>query len=345
MSELNKRKLYDVTAPNSSTGIINGRSSNILNWDDVRFDWAYPRYKKMLANFWTPFEINMSNDIKQYKQLSKDEKETFNKIIGLLAFLDSVQTDYASKVADYLTDSSLNAIMVTLGFQEVVHNQSYSYVLSSVADKKTQDEVFEYWKNDPILRERNDFVAQIYDKFVEEPTIENLIKSIVFDVILEGLNFYSGFAFFYNLARNQKMVATSTMINYINRDEHLHVNTFCNIFKAILDENPEYNTPELAQFVRDSFIQAAELETKWAHYIVGNKFDGINIKDLEDYIKFIANKRVVELGYERPFEGYRNNPMRWIVAYEEVDLGKTDFFEQKSRQYTKVSDDNGFDDL
>lgn len=345
MSELNKRKLYDVTAPNSSTGIINGRSSNILNWDDVRFDWAYPRYKKMLANFWTPFEINMSNDIKQYKQLSKDEKDTFNKIIGLLAFLDSVQTDYASKVADYLTDSSLNAIMVTLGFQEVVHNQSYSYVLSSVADKKIQDEVFEYWKNDPILRERNDFVAQIYDKFVEEPTTENLIKSIVFDVILEGLNFYSGFAFFYNLARNQKMVGTSTMINYINRDEHLHVNTFCNIFKAILDENPEYNTLELAQFVKDSFIQAAELETKWAHYIVGNKFDGINIKDLEDYIKFMANKRVAELGYERPFEGYRNNPMRWIVAYEEVDLGKTDFFEQKSRQYTKVSDDNGFDDL
>ncbi len=65
--------------------------------------------KKMLGNFWTPFEINMSNDVKQFPELSADEQESFLKIIGLLALLDSVQTDFAGKVADYLTDSSLNA--------------------------------------------------------------------------------------------------------------------------------------------------------------------------------------------------------------------------------------------
>ncbi|MFP3488674.1 ribonucleotide-diphosphate reductase subunit beta, partial [Staphylococcus sp. SIMBA_130] len=129
-----KRKLYDVSAPNSSTGIINGESSNVLNWDDVRFSWAYPMYKNMLGNFWTPFEINMSNDVKQWEALSEDEQDTFKKIIGLLAFLDSIQTDYSSKVADYLTDSSLSALMQVLSFQEVVHNQSYSYVLSSIVN-------------------------------------------------------------------------------------------------------------------------------------------------------------------------------------------------------------------
>lgn len=343
--KLNERKIYDVNAPNKSTGIVNGQSSNVLNWDDCRFSWAYPRYKKMLANFWTPFEINMSKDSKQYMQLEDFEKDAFNKIIGLLAFLDSIQTDYAAKVANFLTDSSLNAIMITLAFQEIVHNQSYSYVLSSVTDKETQDAVFEYWKHDPILRERNDFIAKAYEEFAEQQNVENLIKSIVFDVILEGLNFYSGFAFFYNLARNQKMVGTSTMINYINRDEQLHVDTFIKIFRQLLVEYPEHNTPELAKFVTDTFTKAAELEIKWAHYIIGNKFDGINIKDLEAYIKFMANTRAHAMGFERPFEGYRTNPMRWIKAYEDVDMGKTDFFENKSRQYTKVSDDNGFDDL
>lgn len=343
--KLNDRKIYDISAPNKSTGIINGESSNVLNWDDCRFDWAYPRYKKMLSNFWTPFEINMATDVKQYIQLEDYEKEAFNKIIGLLAFLDSIQTDYSYKVANYLTDSSLNAIMVTLAFQEVVHNQSYSYILSSVTDKKTQDEIFEYWKHDPVLLERNNFIAEAYEKFANEPTIENFLKSIVFDIILEGLNFYSGFAFFYNLARNQKMVGTSTMINYINRDEQLHVDTFIKIFRQILVEYPEYDTPEMSTFVIETFKKAAELEIKWSHYIIGNKFDGININDLEAYIKFMANTRVNAMGYERPFEGYRTNPMRWIKAYEEVDLGKTDFFEQKSRQYTKVNIDNGFDDL
>lgn len=214
---MEKRKLVDVTAPNRSTGIVNGQSSNILNWDDVRYSWAFPKYKRMLANFWIASEINMGQDIKQFPQLSKDEQESFLKIIGLLALLDSIQSDYASKAADYITDSSINALMIILAQQEVVHNHSYSYVLSSLVPKAKQDEVFDYWRTEPLLLERNDFVTNGYKDFAENPNVENFLKSIVYDVILEGLFFYSGFAFFYNLARNQKMVASSTMINYINR--------------------------------------------------------------------------------------------------------------------------------
>lgn len=343
---INKRQIMDADAPNRSTGIINGRSSNILNWDDVRYSWAYPKYKKMLANFWTPFEINMQHDAKQFPKLEPHEQDAFLKIIGLLALLDSIQTDYAGKVADYLTDSSLSALMIILAQQEVIHNHSYSYVLSSIVNKAKQDEVFDYWRSEQTLRDRNDFVTEGYREFAEDPTAENLLKSIVYDVVLEGLFFYSGFAFFYNLARNQKMVATSTMINYINRDEQIHVDLFVKIFKEILAENPELNTPELADFVRDTFVKAAELEIEWGRTIIGDKIDGVSMKDLEDYIKFYANVRCNQLGFDRPFEGYRKNPIRWIVAYEEVDHGKSDFFEQKSRQYTKVSQvDNGFDEL
>lgn len=343
---LNKRSIMDATAPNRSTAIINGSCSNILNWDDVAYSWAYPKYKKMLANFWTPFEINMSQDIKQFPQLSEVEKEAFLKIIGLLALLDSIQTDYAGKVADYLTDSSVNALMIILAQQEVIHNHSYSYVLSSIVPKQKQEEVFEFWRNEPALIERNEFVTNGYKSFAENPSVENVLKSIVYDVILEGLFFYSGFAFFYNLARNQKMVATSTMINYINRDEQLHVDLFVKIFKEVLNQYPDHDTPELKNFVQETFIKAAELEIEWGRHIIGNKIEGISMGDLEDYIKFYANVRCNQLGFDRPFEGFRENPLRWIKAYEEVDLGKSDFFEQKSRQYTKVNNvDNGFDDL
>jgi ribonucleoside-diphosphate reductase beta chain len=343
---LKKRILMDATAPNRSTKIINGESSNILNWDDVAYSWTYPKYKKMLANFWTPFEINMAQDVKQFGQLTKDEQESFLKIIGLLALLDSIQTDYASKVADYITDSSINALMIILAQQEVIHNHSYSYVLSSIVSKSEQDKVFEFWRSEEILRKRNDFVTNGYKHFALEASVENLLKSIVYDVILEGLFFYSGFAFFYNLARNQKMVATSTMINYINRDEQIHVDLFVKIFKEVLKEYPEYDTPSLSDFVTSTFKEAAKLEIEWAHEIIGTKIEGIHMNDLESYIKFYANVRCNQLGFERPFEGYRTNPLKWIKAYEEVDLGKSDFFEQKSRQYTKVNNiDNGFDEL
>lgn len=348
MAELNKRKLMDKEAPNASTAIINGSSSNVLNWDDVRFSWAYPKYKKMLGNFWTPFEINMSNDVKQYPELSETERDAFLKIIGLLALLDSVQSDYAGKVADYLTDSSLNALMIILAQQEVVHNHSYSYILSSITDKATQDRVFDYWRSEPTLVARNEFVLEGYRDFTETPSTENMLKSIVYDVILEGLFFYSGFAFFYNLARNQKMVGTSTMINYINRDEQLHVDLFVKIFKEILAENPEHDTSELREFAIETFRKAAELEIDWGREVIGTKIDGISIDELEQYIKFYANVRCNQLGFGHSVfpEVPRKNPMKWIKAFEDADSGKTDFFEQKSRQYTKVNvQDNGFDDL
>ncbi|MGM7703125.1 ribonucleotide-diphosphate reductase subunit beta [Pseudalkalibacillus sp. Hm43] len=341
---LKERKLYVPDAPNASTGILNGQSSNVLNWDDVRYSWAYPLYKQMLSNFWTPFEINMSGDRKQYAELARDEQDAFNKIIGLLAFLDSIQTDYANRVANYLTDSSLTALMTVLAFQEVVHNQSYSYVLSSLVDKGKQDEIFEYWKHDAVLKERNEFIMEGYEAFVNNPTPETFLESIVYDVVLEGLNFYSGFSFFYNLARNQRMVSTSTMINYINRDEQLHVNLFTKIYGAVVAEF-DLDKKEAAHFVEKTFKKAAELEIKWGKYIIGDRFPGISTSELDAYIKFISNIRVNQLGAERPFPEHRKNPMPWIKAYESVNEGKSDFFEQKSRQYTKVSEDNGFDEL
>ncbi|MED1599776.1 ribonucleotide-diphosphate reductase subunit beta [Alkalihalophilus marmarensis] len=342
---LQKRKLYNPHAPNASTGIINGESSNVLNWDDVRFSWAYPLYKNMLANFWTPFEINMSHDAKQFQNLTETEQEAFKKIIGLLAFLDSVQTDYSLKVADYLTDSSLVALMSVLSFQEVVHNQSYSYVLSSLVPKATQDEIFDYWKNNPVLKERNEFIVDGYEEFADNPTPDTLARSIVYDVILEGVNFYSGFAFFYNLARHQKMVSTSTMINYINRDEQLHVYLFTNVFKELLEEHPELNNREMESFVNQSLTTAVELELKWFNYIIGEQIEGVTSDEMESYLKFIANKRAKQLGYDHIFPEHRTNVLKWIKAYEDVNAAKSDFFEQKSRQYAKVSSDNGFDEL
>ncbi|SDI49572.1 ribonucleotide-diphosphate reductase subunit beta [Alteribacillus bidgolensis] len=345
MTMLKMRKLYDTNAPNKSTGIINGESSNVLNWDDTTRKWTYPMYKNMLRNFWIPDEVSLINDRNQYKSLSEEEREAFNKIIGLLAFLDSVQTDFSSKVSDYLTDSSLSALMSVLAFQEVIHNESYTYVLSSVTDSQTQDEIFEYWKTDEVLLERNKFIADGYNAFIELPTKENFVRAIIYDVILEGLFFYSGFAFFYNLARNEKMLGTAKMINFINRDEQLHVSLFTNILKETLQENPELDTEEFAAFVHDCFKKAAELEIKWGNYIIGNNIDGIHAGELESYIKFMTNKRVRELGFDPVFEGYRRNPMRWISVYNDNTTGKADFFETTVTDYNLVDADNDFDSL
>jgi ribonucleoside-diphosphate reductase beta chain len=337
---LQPRKLMDPSAPNASTGVVNGHSSNVLNWNDTRYPWAYPMYKRFLGNFWTPFEVNMLDDIKQFPNMTEDQRDTFLKIFGLLTFLDSIQSDYSSKVAESLTDSSLQAIMIILAQQEVIHNHSYSYVMTSVSQsKEEQDIVFEFWKHDETLKKRNQFIVEGYEQFTQdEDTIASLLVSLAYDVVLEGLFFYSGFAFFYDLARDGKMVGSSTMINYINRDEQQHVNLFCNIFKTILEENPEFNTPQLQTLVTEIFRQASEHEIEWSQYIIGHKFDSINVDELAGYVRFMANLRCKMLGVPTPFPKQETNPMEWIKFYEDMDLGKTDFFEQKVRQYNKTDD-------
>ncbi|MDT2181319.1 ribonucleotide-diphosphate reductase subunit beta, partial [Paenibacillus larvae] len=193
---LTRQKVFDTTAPNKSDKLIEGSCSSILNWDDIRKPEMYKLYKVLIANHWIPSEIPMNKDKLQFEQLTAQEQETYKKIIGLLAVLDSMQTNFVTDVGNYFTDSSLVAIAAIINQQEVIHNQSYSYVLSSITNYEVQKEVFEYWKKDEILLERNLFIAELYQRFRDEPTPATFFEAVVADMILEGIFFYSGFAFF-----------------------------------------------------------------------------------------------------------------------------------------------------
>ncbi|MYL59905.1 ribonucleotide-diphosphate reductase subunit beta, partial [Virgibacillus halodenitrificans] len=198
---------------------------------------------------------------------------------------------------------------------------------------------------DPVLLKRNENLVNQYNSFVEKPTMDNILKTLAYTALLEGMFFYSGFAFFYNLARHNKMVGTSTMISYINRDELEHGRFIAELFRATLAENPEHNTEEFVEWVYDHFKQSVELETEWSNYVLGN-VEGIDLEEMEGYIKYRANKMLRMMGLEELYPEHVENPMKWIRAYvDNFDGTKTDFFEQKSRQYTKTSDLNGFDDL
>ena len=90
--------------------------------------------------------------------------------------------------------------MAVIAQQEAVHNESYSYVLSSVVSLDQQNKAFEFGRTDAILLKRNENIAKYYNEFVENPTTENILKTLTYTTLLEGLFFYSGFAFFYNLS-------------------------------------------------------------------------------------------------------------------------------------------------
>src|SRR5699024_6230341 len=219
------------------------------------------------------------------------------------------------------------------------------YVLSSVVSLAEQKESFELGRTDAVLLKRNKSIMKYYNQFVKQPTIENILKTIVYTILLEGMFFYSGFAFFYHMARNNKMVGTSTMISYINRDELEHGRFISELFRATLAENPRYNNEQFIEFVYDSFRESVELEIEWSHYVLKD-IVGIDLEEMSGYIKYRANKMLRMMGLSEIYEDYVENLMKWIHAYvDNFDGTKTDFFEQTSRQYMKTSDVNGFDDL
>ena len=239
---LSKVNILEPINPNKSTALFGGKASGILNWNDLAYPHFYKHREQIRALFWRASEVDMTQDTKQFPTLSNQEQEAFLKIIGLLATLDGPQTDIAARISHYSTDPSVKSIMATIADQESEHNHSYAYVLSSVTTLHKQNESFETGRKDEVLMKRNERIIEVYNEFAQNPTILNVLKAMVYTSLLEGLFFYSGFAFFYNLARNQKMVGTSTMVSYINRDELQHGRFISDLFRATLAENPTYNT-------------------------------------------------------------------------------------------------------
>ena len=342
---LKKIKLLNPEYPNKSTGIINGKTSGLLNWNDIAYPQMYDLYQTLLSNFWKAQEINMQDDIKQWDSLSETEKDVFLRINTQLASLDSLQTPTMSQVMDYVTDSSFKAIFAIISQQEAVHNESYSYILSSLVPLQEQNQRFNEAKDDPIVQKRNKLILDAYEQFRNEPTPIHLFKLAVNSINLEGIYFYAGFAFFYNLARRQKMLKTSTMISYIQRDEMQHAYFISQFIRILLTENPELNTGENVDYIYRTIGEAVELEKEWSRFILKD-IEGIDLNEFENYVEYLANKRFRQLGLKNLYPE-RENPMPWIHVFsdEMINETKSDFFEQKSRTYTKVTQSNGFDEL
>ncbi|MGJ7909934.1 ribonucleotide-diphosphate reductase subunit beta [Neobacillus sp. LXY-1] len=343
--QLRKIKLLNPEHPNKSTGIINGQTSGILNWNDIAYPHMYDLYQTLLSNFWKAQEINMQDDIKQWDSLTESEQDVFLRINTQLASLDSLQTPTMSQVMDYVTDSSFKAIFAVISQQEAVHNESYSYILSSLVPLQEQNSRFNQAKEDPIVQKRNALILEAYEGFRQCPTPSSLFKLAVNSINLEGIYFYSGFAFFYHLARQQKMLKTSTMISYIQRDEMQHAYFISQFIRILLTENPAMNTPENIDYIYKTIDSAVELEKEWSRFILNN-IEGIDLQEFEHYVEYLANKRFRQLGLNNLYPE-RENPMPWIHVFsdEMINETKSDFFEQKSRTYTKITQSNGFDEL
>ena len=165
------------------------------------------------------------------------------------------------------------------------------------------------------------------------------MKTVIANYILEGIYFYSGFMFFYNLGRMGKMPGTAQTIRYINRDENTHLWLFRNIIQELKQEEPDLFTPERIAVYKEMIKEGCEQEIRWGTYAIGNEIEGLTSSMITDYIKYLGNLRSNSLGFGPIYEDHKSEPksMSWVSQYSNANAIKTDFFEARSTAYAKSS--------
>ena len=339
MNELKKKPLFN---PHGDTEVrlrrmIEGNTTNLNDFNNMRYPWVSEWYRQAMNNFWIPEEINLSQDIKDYRRLSDAERTAYDKILSFLVFLDSIQTANLPHIGEYITANEINLCLSIQTFQECVHSQSYSYMLDSICSPTERNDILYQWQTDEHLLRRNTFIGDLYNEFQQNKDAKTLLKVMMANYILEGVYFYSGFMFFYNLARNGKMPGSAQEIRYINRDENTHLWLFRKILLELQKEHPELFDEDTVAMLKEMLIEGVRQEIAWGQYVIGNDIPGLTAQLVEDYIRYLGNLRWSSLGFGNLFEDNQQEPagMEWVSQYSNANMVKTDFFEAKSTAYAK----------
>lgn len=337
--KLKKNALFN---PNGDTEIlqrrmIGGNTTNLNDFNNMRYKWVSDWYRQAMNNFWIPEEINLTQDTKDYPKLDKAERVAYDKILSFLVFLDSLQSNNLPTISEYITANEVNLCLHIQAFQECVHSQSYSYMLDTICSPEERNDILYQWKTDDHLLRRNTFIGNCYNEFQESQDGFTLMKTLVANYILEGIYFYSGFMFFYNLARNGKMSGSAQEIRYINRDENTHLWLFRNIILELKKEEPSLFIPDKIKVYEDMMREGVQQEIDWGQYVIGDNIQGLNKNMIHDYIRYLGNLRWTSLGFGRLYEDNQKEPetMNWVSQYSNANMVKTDFFEAKSTAYAK----------
>lgn len=340
---INRKKIYN---PNSTEGvndrkIFGGNPTSIFELNKIKYQWAYNLWKVMLANSWFPEEVNMTQDKRDYTDgLTPEEKIGYDRALAQLIFMDSLQTNnLIDNVNPYVTSPEINLILVRQAFEEALHSQSYAVMVESIS--ANTDEIYEMWRTDMHLRSKNDYIANVYEELAKNPTEEALLKAMFANQILEGIYFYSGFAYFYTLARSGKMLGSAQMIRFIQRDEVTHLLLFQNMIKSLKKEMPHLFTKSLEEEVIEMFKEAVKIETAWGIYITQGKILGLTSEIIEEYICYLADDRLKKIGMPPIYNA--KHPIKWVESFSSFNDQKTNFFEGNVTNYAKGS--INFDDF
>ncbi len=310
-----------------------------------RYDsYKYPVFDKLttqqLGYFWRPEEVSLQKDRGDYQLLRPEQKHIYTSNLKYQIMLDSIQgRGPGMAFIPYCSLPELEACMEVWGFMEMIHSRSYTYIIKNVYSDPS--EVFDKIVTDDRILERASSVTGAYDDFINSaqtwgtgnmwrkdfrgsPTAEweindvkrKLYRAVANVNILEGIRFYVSFACSFAFGELKLMEGSAKIISLIARDENQHLA----ITQNILNKWKSGDDPEMKQIMKEEeewtykqFDLAVNEEKRWADYLFKDgSMIGLNDKLLQQYVEWIANRRLVAIGLERQYDIVaKNNPLPW----------------------------------
>ena len=320
--------------------IINCRA-DVNQLVPFKYDWAWQKYLDGCANHWMPQEVNMSADISMWKNpegLTEDERRIVMRSLGYFSTADSlVANNLVLAAYRHITNPECRQYLLRQSFEEAIHTHAYQYCVESLG--MDEGEVFNMYRELPSIAKKAAWSLK-HTAALSDPTFktgtpetdQELLRNLIgFYCVTEGIFFYCGFTQILSMGRRNKMTGVAEQFQYILRDESMHLNFGIDLINQIKLENPHLWTAEFQQEVAQMIVEGTQLEIEYARDSMPRGVLGMNAGMMEQYLHFIANRRLVQIGLKEQFPGAQN-PFPWMS--EIMDLRKEkNFFETRVIEY------------
>ncbi|MEI4830320.1 class 1b ribonucleoside-diphosphate reductase subunit beta [Bacillus sp. FJAT-53711] len=305
-----------------------------VNWNKKEDDFSLMFWKQNIAQFWTEEEIAVSSDKNTWVQLSKEEQQAYKRVLGGLTLLDTKQGGEGMPlILVHLENLQAKSVLAFMGAMEEVHAKSYSHIFTTLASEEEIDEIFEWVDTHPILVKKAGIITNYYRRLLKpQVTKKELYMAMVASVFLESYLFYSGFFYPLYLAGQGKLTASGEIINLIIRDESIH-GVFVGILaQQVLAELSAEEQQEVQKETMDLLVELYEIETAYTEEI----YTSIGlVEDVNRFVRYNANKGLMNLGLEPHFEEEEINPI--VLNGLRTDTKNHDFFSVKGNGYVKAT--------
>ncbi|MCX6795381.1 MAG: ribonucleotide-diphosphate reductase subunit beta [Candidatus Falkowbacteria bacterium] len=303
----------------------------------IHYQWAYDLYNQAVANTWFPHEIALGEDLEDFKKMSEDEKHA---VSFLMSFFNPseliVNRSLALGVYPYLKAPETHLYLAKQMWEEANHSMAFEYVLETFP--LDREKIFDSHLNAPSIKAKEDFILGFTARMTEVSLDVNSLEGkkdfvrnlIAYNIVMEGIWFYSGFMVALSFRQKQQLKNFGSMIDWVVRDESLHLKFGINLILTILEENPEIATPEFANEIRELIIKGAEMENDYNRDLFPRGIQGINAEYTNQYVQYVTDRRLEELGFEPHY--HTANPAQWM-AVETDTLELVNFFEVQNTNY------------